>query len=133
MKIKFKNYIKYIIILFILLIIFLFTLSLSALIPSDLLEDNVRKSLNILKEEGNYPEIIYGINYKLDNYTDAIMINTAYCIDNEDLLNSILLARRSYQSDRDDISLVEIDSEDPILNLELTLNNENTEYYEYSR
>lgn len=133
MKVKFKYYIKYITILVIIFIIFIATLLLSALIPSDLLENNVRKSLNTLKEEGNFPEVKYGINYKLDNYTDALMINTAYCIDNEDPLNSILLARRNYQSDRDDIKLVEVDSENTILNLELTLNNENTEYYEYSR
>ena len=133
MKSKFKYCIKYIIIFIVLFTIFISTLLLSAIIPSNLLKNNVGKSLNVLKKEGAFHEVISGINYKLDNYTDALMINTAYCIDNEEPFNSILLARRNYQSDRDDIKLVEVDSENTILNLELTLNNENTEYYEYSR
>lgn len=133
MNCKIKKSMKYFFVFIIILFLFITLMFFNVLIPQDKLENNVRKSLKTFKTEGNFPKIKYGINYILDNYTDALMINTAYCIDNKDPINSALLARRNYQSDRDDINLAEVDSESPILNLELTLNRQNKEYYEYSR
>lgn len=131
---KNKRILKGILIFIILISIFILLLTLVSMIPSKLIRKNVENSLETLKKEGNFPKIKYGINYKLDNYTDALMLNTAYSIDSKEPLKSALLARRNYQEHRkEELTLIDIDSESTIENLEYTLKEENTEYCEYSR
>lgn len=131
---KNKRILKGILIFIILISIFILLLTLVSMIPSKLIRKNVENSLETLKKEGNFPKIKYGINYKLDNYTDALMINTAYSVDSEEPLKSALLARRNYQGNRkEELTLIDIDSESTIENLEYTLKEENTQYCEYSR
>lgn len=131
---KNKKILKSILIFIILISIFILLLTLVSLIPSKSIRKNVENSLETLKKEGNFPKIKYGINYKLDNYTDALMINTAYSVDSEEPLKSALLARRNYQGNRkEELTLIDIDSESTIENLEYTLKEKNTEYCEYSR
>lgn len=131
---KNKEVLKTVLIFIILFSTFIILLTLISMFPSKLISKNVEKSLEVLKKEGNFPKIKYALNYRLDNYTDALMINTAYSIDSREPLTSALLARRNYQCNRKEkLALIEIDSENTIQNLEHTLREENTEYCEYSR
>ena len=54
-------------------------LLLSSLIPSSMLEKNVKESAKILKDQGEYwPVTLYD---GIDNCTDALMVNEAYSVD----------------------------------------------------
>ena len=94
-----KKSLKYIISFIAVILIFLGTLTLTSLIPSSLLKENVKESAEILKEEGN-KKIEYIVTrmeeMEFDNYTDALMINTAYSIDSKKPLYSALVARKNY-------------------------------------
>lgn len=49
-------------------------------IPQEALFENVKKSAEILREEGEYPFALSGIrSAMLDNFTDSIMLNVTYC------------------------------------------------------
>lgn len=130
---KFKEAISIVLRFFMILIILLGVLVIICLIPKSWIESNVNRSLNVLEEEGLFPKVKIGYNYLLDNYTDALMINTAYSVDSNTPVDSAILMRRNYSSNRDDIKLVEIGNENTIQNLSDTINGKNTEYYEYSR
>jgi len=97
MKKSAKVLLKYISVYIILIIIFTVSLTLVSLIPSKLMHENVSKSADALFNEGNY--VYFDLIYTwliLDNYTDALMINTAYSIDNTTPLYSALTARKNY-------------------------------------
>lgn len=50
------------------------------MIPQDALYENVKKSAEVLREEGTYPSALSGIKSAvLDNFTDSIMLNITYC------------------------------------------------------
>lgn len=75
----------------------MFLMTLSSLIPSSALENNVKKSSEILANIGE--KEIYDLKYKEENiftFTDALMINTAYSIDYRHPMESFLLARKNY-------------------------------------
>lgn len=77
---------------FILLTIFLITLILSCLIPSSMLKQNIGKTLITLKKEGTYPS--FGLPWRqivLDNFTDTLMLNTAYSINSNNPIKSALV------------------------------------------
>ena len=83
MKENIKNILKvllrYILIFVILIGIYVAILTLSSLIPSSVMEDNVRSSSETLVEEGE--KVTFDLKYKEENiftFTDALMINTAY-------------------------------------------------------
>lgn len=92
-------FIKYICVFLILIVIFVATLALSSMFSSKNIRDNVKESSAVLLKEGNR-KIIYipyrGIEMQFDNYTDALMINTAYSIDSETPLYSAFVARKNY-------------------------------------
>jgi len=95
-------FIKYICVFLILIVIFVATLALSSMFSSKNIRDNVKESSAVLLKEGNR-KIIY-IPYRqakmqFDNYTDALMINTAYSIDSEKPLYSAFIARKNYIPD----------------------------------
>lgn len=94
-----KKIAKYIIIFISFIILFIFLLTITSSFPSKLLYNNVKKSSEILLNEGNR-KIIYipyrSTNMQFDNYTDALMINTAYSIDSTKPFESSFLARKNY-------------------------------------
>lgn len=130
---KFKETAIKVLKFFMILALLLGSLVVICLIPKSYIDSNVKKSLNTLKKEGLFPRVKFGYNYLLDNYTDALMINTAYSVDSNKPLESAILMRRNYSSDRNDIKLAEIGNENTIQNLSDTIDGKNTEYYEYSR
>lgn len=94
-----KPALKYIIVYIILILLFVVFLTISSLFPSDWIKENVAESANILESESNYKQVnvIYkGMIIPFDNFTDALMLNTAYSIDNERPLYSAFTARKNY-------------------------------------
>lgn len=92
---------KYVIIYIILILSFVGLLTVTSSFSSEKIYENVKESSEVLLEEGNR-KIIY-IPYRLtkmqfDNYTDALMINTAYSIDSDSPLYSAFIARKNYIS-----------------------------------
>lgn len=139
MKQKIKSILKYPFIFIIVIIIFILTLLLSSLFPRDWIQENTYESAEILEEEGNPFEII-GI--RLDNYTDALMINTAYSINSSEAFESIMLDRKNYLPDREQIIYLDKNLElacskeadnDIMKELMKTVNNDIGESFEYAR
>lgn len=88
---------KYILIFIILICIYIITLIGTSLTPSSCMKENVIKSSEILKDEGEKKYI--NVGYKDASvflFTDALMINTAYSIDSKTPLESALLDRKNY-------------------------------------
>ena len=96
-KSKLKKVVKYIIAFVILFLVFNSLLLLGSLFPSSLIEKNVRESSETLLSEGNYYKISKFFGTENDNYTDAIMINEAYSIDNTNPFYSYMSARKNYK------------------------------------
>ena len=70
-------------------------LLLSSLIPSSMLEKNVKESAKILKDQGEYwPVTLYD---GIDNCTDALMVNEAYSVDYKNPIYSYMSARKNYK------------------------------------
>ena len=94
-----KKIFKYIIIYIILIASFVVTLALSSSFSSNKIYKNVEISSEVLLKEGNrlVKKIPYrNQNMQFDNYTDALMINTAYSIDSKYPLYSAFVARKNY-------------------------------------
>ena len=92
-----KTIIKYIIVVLILIVIYTILLEITSLIPSSMLKSNVIKSSELLEKVGE--KQIYDVKYKNEcifTFTDALMINTAYSIDNTKPFESFMLARKNY-------------------------------------
>lgn len=84
---------------FILIVIFLSALFLACLIPSSLLTKNVGQTLSTFQKEGTYPNV--GFSWRpviLDNFTDPLMVNTAYSVDSRQPFRSALLNFRHQES-----------------------------------
>lgn len=94
-----KNIIKYIGIYLLFIIFFVISLVVVSSFNKEAISENVKKSAEVLLSEGNR-KIIYipykNCNLQFDNYTDALMINTAYSIDPETPLYSAFVARKNY-------------------------------------
>ena len=80
-------------ILILLIIIYFILLIVTSLIPNEWIKENATKSSETLLELGD--------SYKHNNdqlflFTDALMLNTAYSIDNNHPIESLLLDRKSY-------------------------------------
>lgn len=85
-----------------LIIIVILLLTLACLIPSRSLKENVKKSSEVLVEEGNrknYFSIASFSNHQFDNFTDALLINMAYSVDNEKPMYSAFIGRKNYIKD----------------------------------
>ena len=94
-----KKFLKYIIIFISIIILFIGLLTVSAIFSSDYIKENVRKSSELLNSEGNRKNtyiFLKNIEIQFDNYTDALMLNTAYSIDNSTPLYSSFVARKNY-------------------------------------
>lgn len=97
MKKIFKKIIKYTKLWIILLIIFNLSLCITSLFPSKFIEKNVKSSADILLKEGNAYKISEFSSITNNNYTDAIIINEAYSIDNTDPIYSYMSMRKNYK------------------------------------
>jgi len=95
-----KKVFKYTVVFIILILIFNLLLFLGSIFPSSWIEKTVKRSSEILLEEGNIyyfiPKLMFGVT---NNYTDALMINECYSIDNETPFYSYMSARRNYKKD----------------------------------
>jgi len=74
-----------------LLVLFVSLLTLSHLIPSVKISTNINKSIATLKDEGVYPNILNFKLFQLDNYTDALMLNIAASVNEENPLHAAML------------------------------------------
>ena len=97
-KFKIIKFFKYIITFIGLIIILNLLLFLGSLFSSNLLEKNVKESAKTLLTEGNRYQIIKTLDVYNDNYTDSIMINTAYSIDNTNPIYSYMSGRKNFNS-----------------------------------
>ncbi len=92
-----KTILKYLLCTTILVIVFSLCLFLTALISRNVIEKNVQESSEILVKEGvtkNYTN--FGEPTYTDNQTDAIMLNIVYSIDDKNIIESLIRARRNY-------------------------------------
>lgn len=92
---KIKNMLKKYSIRYIIMIIsFVMLLYLVSIILSKYMKQNVKESADIFMEEGNDKYVIVNyknrIKVKIDNYTDALMVNTVYSIDSKNPIKSFL-------------------------------------------
>lgn len=91
---------KYTIRYIIMVIAFFILLLLASVIPSKYMKQNVKESADIFVGEGDAKYVLVNftnmINLQIDNYTDALMVNTAYSIDSKNPIESFLLARKNY-------------------------------------
>lgn len=136
---KIKNVLKYIVVSVLVITTFIGLLVLSSLFPRDWIQKNTEESAIILLELGNPAKIL---NTLFDNDTDTLMVNNAYSIDHNNVLESALLGRRNYLPEKEqtiyeDINIeTEIEpKENYIIQEQLihTVNNDITESYEYAR
>lgn len=92
-----KKCVKYIISFICMIIIFFSALYITALIPREAVHEQISKSAEILnKESGSFYYYVNGRNIQIDNYTDAIMLNNIYSIDENNIVESIIKCRRNY-------------------------------------
>ena len=94
-----KTILKYIKTYIILILVFFILLLLACLIPKKYIKENVKESLGIfIKEKNLYMLNLKIKNVKLDNFSDSLIINTAYSVDNSHPIKSMLTARKNYIS-----------------------------------
>lgn len=93
-----KKTIKYIITFISLIIGYNFLLMITSSFPSYIIEKNVIESADTLCKEGCLYEMIPSGDLN-DNYTDAIMINAAYSIDNKEPVYSYFSGRKNYNKE----------------------------------
>jgi len=119
-----KKLIKYPLVFLGLLLIFNLLLLISSLFPSNIIEKNVKESSKTLTEEGNIYKFFEWPNVVNNNYTDALMINEAYSIDNKNPLYSYMSIRKNYKENitkysffdinGDSISMNDLEDYDPV-------------------
>lgn len=146
MKKILKKSIKYIITYVILIIVFITSLTLVSLIPSENMKTNVEESARILVSQTN--ALLVRVKLKkliipFDNYTDALMVNTAYSIDSKKPFYSFMTAKKNYIPGKNQIEHLEVVGELPTASkyakgnavgeLQGTVNREVDETFEYSR
>lgn len=139
-----KKTLKYILIFISMLIIFCILLTVTSLIPRELLTKKVKESSEILNGQTN--SLIIKINdreTKFDNFSDSLMINTAYSIDNTTPFYSSMMARKNYIKGKTEIIYPDTTGElkssskykglNQVGDLADTVNNDTTESFEYAR
>lgn len=92
-----KKIIKYVLVFLSLLLIFFSLLLVSSLFSSSMIEHNVIKSSITLSKEGNIYKFFPWSRVVNNNYTDVLMINEAYSIDNKNPLYSCMAVRKNYK------------------------------------
>ena len=88
---------KYIACFFILISTYMILLILVNKIPSSSMENNIKKSADILLEQGERYTIDLGYKEEsIFSFTDALMLNMAYSVDSNHPIDSMLLSRKDY-------------------------------------
>lgn len=148
-----KTILKYMLLLFISIILALGLLAVVSLIPREFIEKNVKESAQKLYEDGEYnytdvlfKEIWFDKYYIMGhNSTDAIMINDVYSIDEQNIIESILKVRRNYIPGITSIIIEDKNGNllydqkeypngfNPTLELWKTVNQNDIKSYEYAR
>lgn len=139
-----KNILKYVVTFISMIIIFCILLTITSLIPKEAITKKVKESSEILNEETN--NLCIYINkrkVRFDNWTDSLMINTAYSIDNSTPFYSSMMARKNYIKGKtliiypDSTGELKSSSNYKSLNqvgdLNDTVNNNTFESFEYAR
>ena len=94
-----KRFLKYFLTLIILIIVFMGILIFACSFPSSLIRENVASSSKTLNKEGNRKSCLIFSKFQIqefDNYSDSLMINTAYSIDSKTPLYSAFTAKKDY-------------------------------------
>lgn len=94
-----RKILKYVIIYLIFIFSFIIMLCFASSISKKYIIKNVTESSQTLFKEGNRKKIYIpykGYIMEFDNFTDALMINTAYSIDSSTPLYSAFVARKNY-------------------------------------
>lgn len=146
MKESFKKLIKYSGVYVGLIICFVILLTIASAFPTNWIKNNTQRSSEILLEEGNKKVAFVFeklMRMEFDNYTDALMINTAYSIDNKTPFYSAFVARKNYipgvtqKIEEDGVGELKSSSNylghDEVGDLHDTLNNNVNESFEYAR
>ncbi len=111
-----KKLIKYILTFCGLLLIFNVLLFTSSLFPSRLIEKNVKESSKILTKEDNIYKFFDWCDVVNNNYTDVLMINEAYSIDNTNPVYSYMAVRKNYEKGLTENSLPDTNGESISIN-----------------
>lgn len=141
-----KKILKYMSIYISSICILMLLLTITSMIPKESLEEKVTQTAEILYEEGNR-KITYipykGFDMQFDNYSDALMINTAYSIDTETPLYSAMVARKNFipgvtqsvepDNDKELKSASKYKYHNEVGELKDLVNNDITESFEYAR
>ncbi len=94
-----KYILKYVLTFIGIIAIFVTLLFVTCLFPSEYIKKNVKNSSETLEKEGNIKRmfVIEKLDvFNFDNYSDSLMINTVYSIDNSTPLYSSFIARKNY-------------------------------------
>ena len=128
-----KKVLKYLFVYFVTTIVLGSILIFVNLIPHEYIKSNVEKSVIFFLREGYYPKAKFTKSFPLDNYSDALMMATAYSIDEHDVINSTIRMRRYYRPGEGQTLEDPDNSDNPIYYLYQTTNKMNNTYMEYSR
>ena len=89
-----KSSIKYLIVFIVCVSALLGALVLTATIPREKIETNMRKSLKFFKEHDGIERVIPGRDYTyLHIYSDSLLFNIIYCIDTNNPLESVMWSK----------------------------------------
>lgn len=137
---------KYLLVFVTILLVLFGLLLITCSFPSSAIKNNIEDSLKTLKKEGNR-KVCFIINkfqfQEFDNYSDSLMINTAYSIDNKNPLYSAFTAKKNYVPGitkkifKDEIGELKSSSKndihDEVSDLENTLTGKCEESFEYAK
>lgn len=123
-----KKVLRYFCVFNIMIFVFNVLLLMTSLFPSELIEDNVKETAEIMNEVGNYERISKLFPVINNNYTDSIIVNAAYSIDNKNPIYSYMAARKNYKQGITQKELMDIQGE--LLSLKSNSINEFTEEYD---
>ena len=146
MKLLLKKLMKYFFVYIILVLTFICSLTAVALIPSSFIKEKTVESSKILIGQNNLyfiPIFYKNISMRFNNFTDALMVNTAYSLDYKHPFTSIMLDRKNYiegvtkNENYDTAKELKSDSKlssyDPVGDLLLLVLDDVTDSYEYAR
>lgn len=100
-----KEFFRYLKVFVLLIVVYVLFSLLSCIIPSKIIQKNIERSAMKLAQEGNYPNVVNPQKeYRLDNFTDAMILNQIYSIDNSHPFTSFIFVKHQI---KDDMSKVE--------------------------
>lgn len=139
-----KGFSKYVLVYLIMIMLFMSLLTVTSLIPRELIKENVQTSAKTLNRESN--RLLVPIRHlwvMFDNYTDALMINTAYSIDSSTPFFSSMVARKNFVPGKTKLVYMDMPGDlrsaskyeelDQVGELNDTVNDDIEESFEYAR